>query len=112
MSLVRHHPRRRKNKLPLHMGCAESFGAAEHDDQPTRAEPMTPPRAAIVLARPVRADRVGYRAVLFHTNGATQISLRLGYDAAVAFAEQRGAVIAFDEHAKRLADEQPKCAAD
>ena len=53
-----------------------------------------------MLAHPVRVDRVGYRAILFYTNGATQISLRLSYAAAVAFAEQRGAVIAFDESAK------------
>lgn len=70
-------------------------------DEPSITEPA---RAAIVLAHPVRVDRVGYRAILFYANGATEISLRLGYAAAVAFAEQRGAVIAFDESAKPLSE--------
>lgn len=66
----------------------------------------TPAKAAIMLAHPIRADRAGYRCCLFHGDDSTEVSPRLSYDAARAFAADRGAQIAFDE-ADRLAVDQP-----
>ncbi len=60
---------------------------------------MTAARAAIMRATPIRPDRAGYRAVVFHTDGSTEVSLRLSYDGARNWATQRGAEIRFDENA-------------
>ena len=66
------------------------------------AQQQAKPTAAVVLAHPVRPDRLGYRCCVFHADGTVEVSTRCSYDAARAYAAKRGAAIGFDE-ANRLA---------
>ena len=67
----------------------------------------TPDRAAVMIAHPLRADQGEYRVILYRSDDTAEISPRLSYDRALAFASDRGAEIQLDEHATREQNDQP-----
>jgi hypothetical protein len=67
--------------------------------------------AAIMRATPARRDQPDWRCIVFRDDDVTEISPRLDYAGALAWAADRGAAITFDEHAEqaRLSDALDRC---
>jgi len=63
--------------------------------------------AAIMVATPQRSDRPDFRAVVFALDGVAEVSPRMSYGDALAYARARDAAIQLDEHAQREKEDQP-----
>jgi hypothetical protein len=57
--------------------------------------------AAIMRATPRTRDLPDYRAIIFRADDVAEVSPRLDYGAALAWAENHGAEVSFDEHAEQ-----------